>query len=956
VSDERRSRIRDLFARLVDLPPEERSRLLDAECAGDPELRLELEDLLGRDALTENLPVTPVIDRLVPSDRVRRIGAYRVIRELGQGGMGEVFLAERDDGQFEHQVALKIVRGGLDRGEIGRRFLHERQILARLRHPNIATLYDGGTTDDGVPYFAMEYVEGLAVTEHCDRLCLDVGARLDLFDAVCRAVQYAHRNLVIHRDLKPSNVLVTAEGIVKLLDFGIAKLLDPQGGEQTLATGGFLTPAYAAPEQVRGDATSTATDVYALGVLLYVLLTGHHPHGDLTRPTDVSRAILERDPPEPSSVAGRDSATLAGDEIARRRGADASTLRRRLRGDLDNIVGRALRKDPDERYASVEDFRADIERHRRSLPVSARPATVRYRIRKFVNRHRVGTAAAAAVALAIVLGVGGIVWQASVAARERDRARAEADRARAVKDYLLEVFSAADPMFESGESLTALELVERGASSVSDRFADDPEIRAEITQVLGTVLSKLAVYGRADTLLTVALAEHRRLDEHERVVETLFELGDVARWQGRLSESVAYFRESLEIARARFGDESLVTARSWGGLGVALGANGEFDEGVKAMMEALRIQRAALGDDHATVAEQLANLATTLIEGGQLKEAEERLRESLGIYQRIEPEGGMGTAEVMASLGEVLERLDRLEESETFLREAVVIFRREYGAEGHPTVAVSLSNLAGTVRAAGRPAEAESLQLEAKEIFTRHLGPDHYFVARIYNNLSVTRNVMGDVEGAVRYLDEAIRLMKRSLGEKHPALFSLMNNRGTYLLDLDRSEEAEAAYRDALSLGRETLGSGNADLAFALVGIGLACQNQRKLAEAEAALREAWALRIEKLGATHSKTVDTRRRLAAIERERGRIADARRTLDGAIEDAHAGLPATRRVLATALLDRTRLGRNAGEDAEALEPLLREALDIRREELGEEDSLTVEIRAELEQVLAAARVR
>ena len=956
MSDDRSRRLRALFDRLADLPPDARAQLLDEECAGDPDLRRDLEQLLSLDVPTTMLRVAPVADRLVPGDRPRRIGAYRVIRELGHGGMGEVFLAERDDGQFEHQVALKIVRGGLDLGEIARRFLHERQILARLRHPNIATLHDGGATDDGVPYFAMEYVDGSPITDYCDERRLDIDGRMALFESICRAVQYAHRNLVIHRDLKPSNVLVTSEGVVKLLDFGIAKILDPEAREQTLATGGFLTPAYAAPEQVRGEATSTATDVFALGGLLYVLLTGHHPFGDVTRSLDITRAILEREPPAPSAVAGRDMESAAAVEIAARRGADPKALCRQLRGDLDNIVGRALRKNPDERYASAEDLRADLERHRRSLPVSARPATMRYRARKFVARHRVASTAAAVALAAIILGVGGIAWQAGVAARERDRARAEAGRARAVKDYLVSVFSSADPAFESGESLTARELVERGAASVSDRFAEDLPIRAEITQVLGTVLARLAVYGRADTLLASALEEHRRLGDDARVVETLAELGHVARWQGRLSESHDYFREALEIARSRLGEESPAAAGAWSGLGLTLSAQGEFEEGEKALLEALRIQRASLGPDAAPVAEQLANLATVLSDKGDLEGSEKRLREALAIYQRIQPEGGLGGAEVLGSLGELLDTTDRLQESEAVSRKSLEIFRREYGARGHPTIAITLSNLAGTVRALGRPAEAESLQLEAAEIFKQHLGPDHYFVGRIYNNLSVTRNAMGDVEGAIRYLDDAIRVMRIDLGEKHPALMSLIVNRGSYMLALERLTKAEEAYREALALGREALGSTHPDVAFALLGLGLTCQDLGKLDEAEEAIREAWTIRRDKLGAAHSRAVEARRRLAGVEKDQGRIADALTTLDGAVEDARAGLPATKRVLATVLLDRARLGRQAGETTASLEPLLREAMEIRRTEHGENDPLTAEVRGELEEVLASAQPR
>ena len=533
------SRIEPLLDELLDLDDAGRRQRLDALTGADTELRGELERLLAADREAsrgvldrgvEDLAAAILEDAEPPPPSVpigTRIGPYRVIGELGRGGMGEVLLAERATGDFEQRVAIKIMREDVDRAEaVNRRFRRERSILARLRHPNIAVLHDGGTTDDGVPYFVMEYVEGDRITDWCDERRLGIEERLRLFERVCDAVDSSHRNLVVHRDIKPSNVFVTSDGVVKLLDFGIGKLLDADDPEETQPARRFFTPAYAAPEQIRGETVSTSADVFALGMLLYVLLTGRHPHGDTTRSSALARAILEDDPAPASVAVGKDGPETSSDETAARRGTTPAGLRRRLRGDLDTILAKALRKSPEDRYVSAREFREDLERFRASLPIAARRPSWRDRAWKFARRHRVGTVAGIGLLLAVVAGIGGILWQSGVTARERDRARA-------VQEYLIEVFSAVDPNYEEGETLTALQLVERGAARVSDRFRDDPGVRAEISLVLGTVLTSLAQYDRAEEVLSIAAQEYDRLGDRDGRYETLLRLADTAQGRGR---------------------------------------------------------------------------------------------------------------------------------------------------------------------------------------------------------------------------------------------------------------------------------------------------------------------------------------------------------------------------------------------------------------------------------------
>ncbi len=422
MTQERWQHVKSVLDDALERSGPERATYLEAACRGDEELRREVDSLLASEAEAEDFIETPVFricrDDDKPLPEGQRIGAYRIVREAGRGGMGTVYVAERADEQFRRQVAIKVVRRGMDTDEILRRFRAERQILANLGHPNIAGLLDSGTTEDGRPYFVMEWVEGHRIDTYCNTRQLSTRDRLTIFRKVCSAVHFAHQNLVVHRDLKPGNILVTAEGEPKLLDFGIAKLLDP--GEEALAFTRVdlrpMTPEYASPEQIRGEAITTASDVYALGVLLYVLLTGHHPFKTVTRdPQSLAKAICETSPPRPSSVVGQD------EEIRRVPEAEVPILRRRLAGDLDNIVLMAMKKEPQRRYASVDQFSNDIERHLEGLPVIARKDTLGYRATKFVGRHKWGVGIAVLVLLVIVgfsISVT-LLWQRAVRERER---------------------------------------------------------------------------------------------------------------------------------------------------------------------------------------------------------------------------------------------------------------------------------------------------------------------------------------------------------------------------------------------------------------------------------------------------------------------------------------------------------------------------------------------------------
>ncbi|MEQ8991916.1 MAG: serine/threonine-protein kinase, partial [Pseudomonadales bacterium] len=563
-------RVDAVFSALLELPPEARDAAVDDHCDGDADLAAAVRRLLQAErrsarsfdsaaasmhALADEA-LLAADDQSLP-ESVRQIGPYRLTERLGAGGMSVVWKAERNDGEFQQTVAVKLLRRWIESDESVQRFREERRILAGLEHANLARLLDGGVVADGWPYFIMEYVDGEPITEYCDRRKLTVDARLALLQQVLAVVQYAHRRLVVHRDLKPSNILVTAAGQVKLLDFGIAKVLDDEAShatasELTVAGGRLLTPAFASPEQITGDSVSTATDVYAIGVLLYHLLTGRSPYRvDAAQPARLQDAVLTQMPTNPSArVLEPGDAADAAARLAAQRGTTPHRLARTLRGDLDVICQVALRKEPERRYASVEQLAADLERHGQRLPVLARAGNWRYRAGRFARRH--AWALAAGIGLPVA-AVAALLTHADRLGTERDRAAAAAERAEReavragqVTEYLVELFRAADPAQSGGREVTAVELVDRGIER-TDALPDDPALQAGMLRVLGQVSQALGQYQRADEVLLRALSTLEGADDAVGVRrgDVLADLGYTNFQLGRLEAAEQYNRSAL---------------------------------------------------------------------------------------------------------------------------------------------------------------------------------------------------------------------------------------------------------------------------------------------------------------------------------------------------------------------------------------------------------------------------
>jgi len=595
---ERWQQVKEVLHSASECPPFERAAFVLSACAGDDELRCEVESLLAYESSVENFieeSAFVVAGSIAGSDTAmvgRRIGAYRIVREIGRGGMGAVYLGVRDDDEYQKQVAIKLIKRGMDTDAIVRRFRNERQILAGLEHPNIARLIDGGTTEDGLPYLIMEYVEGVPVDRYCDANKLSIAERLRLFRRICAAIQFAHQNLIVHRDLKPSNILVTPDGTPKLLDFGIAKLMQAEVGggvvrEQTATGLLMMTPEYASPEQISGTRLTTASDVYSLGVVLYELLTGRRSHRFTSRrPDRVAQIICDTLPERPSLAVCREveAHEEAGDDencetrttgkISEMRGeTSAERLRKRLRGDLDNIVLVALRKDPARRYASVEQFSEDVRRHLEGLPVHARADTISYRATKFIKRNRIGVAAATLVFVTLLGGVIATAWQARVARTERARAEQRFNDVRKLANSFIFEFS--DPINELPNStLIRHRMVERALEyldGLAPESGSDPSLQHEIALAyikvgdiqgkpnmanLGDTQGAIKSYRRAVEILQPLNASDPSNLENMRVTSLAYQsLGYILRFTNDYAAALENLRQSLNLREALSGAE-----------------------------------------------------------------------------------------------------------------------------------------------------------------------------------------------------------------------------------------------------------------------------------------------------------------------------------------------------------------------------------------------------------------
>ncbi|MEL7448607.1 MAG: tetratricopeptide repeat protein [Pseudomonadota bacterium] len=797
------------------------------------------------------------------------IGAYRIERELARGGMGVVYVARRADGQFDQRVALKLIKRGMDSDEVERRFLNERQILAQLSHPNIARLLDGGITDDGQPFFAMEFVEGITLTNYCDEHELKVSERLQLFVAICRAVQHAHNNLVVHRDIKPSNILVDARGTPKLLDFGIAKLLDTDGadGEPTRTAMRALTPEYASPEQILGEPITTASDIYQLGLLLYRLLTGTSPATNTTG-SGTASALSETAPPKPSSAVT--ASTGARCQLPPRR------LSKRLSGDLDNIVLMTLRREPERRYASAGQLAADVERHLNKLPIAAQPDSVRYRMTKFIQRHTVGVAATVLLLLALLAGIAGTSWQAGVAAEE-------ARRASQLRDFTLDLLALSDPDAARGQSLTVSEMLATGTQRVDTELAGQPKLQAQMLTVLGNVHNKLGNFDEAVDALERATALHREQfgDDSLEVAQSLGALGTARCAMQDFAEAEPLLREALALHRAQPAPDLLETADILNVLSSALRALGNYDEADTTIREALALREEQLGPNHPAVADALTELGVQARRRVDSEAAMEYQQRALDIRREALGPQHYRVAESLKNVALVYHQQDKPAQAEARYREALAIQEVALG-DSHPNLASTLNSLASLLHAQRQLEESKQLFERSLVISRGARGTDDPGVALTLTNYGALLFDRGEVDESVAVLTEALGIKKRVFGTDHPSTATSLNNLAIILGGQRRPSEAWPLVEEAAGIYRRRLGDDHLFLGIALLNQALFELDAGLTVEAEAHALEAHRI-IEGAapeGSAHRAHVKLR--LAEVYLATGRVEEARPLLEASV--------------------------------------------------------------------------
>jgi len=806
IDAERKRRADAILDEILDLPPGARTAAIERSCGDDDTLCA----LVKR--LASNLETTqsdfgsggagdgPLWDAVLDEeDRVgEQIGHWRLTRELGRGGMAVVYLAERTEGGFTQQVALKLIKRGVDTDETLRKFAQERQIMALSDHPNMARILDGGATEDGRPYFVMEYVDGIPIDRYCDEKKLAVEYRLELFRQVADAVAYAHRNLVIHRDIKPSNILVTESGVAKLLDFGIARLLDDED-DRTKTGSHFLTPAFASPEQISGSTVTTSSDVYQLGLLLYRLLTGRAPYRlEEKQRQALERAICEEPPTRPSAAittSGGDTKTI---EISRDRSTTPTGLRRRLMGDLDNILLTALRKEPDRRYASVLQLAEDLERYRAGRPVKARPDTLSYRLSKLFLRHKVASLLTLLLISSLLAFAITSQRQAQRIRVERDRASLEAETSKRISDFMVDLFQLSDPGKARGNEITAREILDRGANQISDGLNDEPEVRATLLETMGRVYQRLGLYDPA--LAMIEQAHEIRSQSHQTPHVDLIKSANSLAWileeRGDYKAAESLYREALEIAETLF------------------------------------------EPPHSRIASTQNNLALVLTREAAYDEAIELLQSAIAAHRQLDPEGA-DLADALANRGTIHRQQEQFDEAIALNLEALELRERRLGPD-HPKVAISLNNLAVIHSNRRELEEAAGYLRRSLTIREKIYEPTHPSIAESLNNLGAILFFQKEYDEAIPIFEKAVEIDRAATGDQHPDFGQSLSNLGNVLHSAERYDESERAFRQALAVFEAALDEGHWQIGLNRGNLGGTLTQQGRYNEAEPLLRSCF--------------------------------------------------------------------------------------------------------------------
>jgi len=833
-------RIESLFNAASELPDLERAAFLAQACGGDLDLLQEVESLLASAEHTLGFlqdPVQQAAQKMaVPSSTARRVGPYELIQLIGSGGMGDVYLAERADEQFRRRVAIKLMHPGLETSHgLMPHFRAERQILADLDHPNIARLLDGGITPEGSPYLVMEYVEGLPIDEYCVRNKLGVNQRLLLFQSVCAAVEYAHRHFVVHRDIKPQNVLVTLQGVPKLLDFGIAKLLDPDGPlEPTRQTQRLMTPEYASPEQLLGKPITTASDVYGLGALLYELLAGKRPFRVSTGShLELATLICEHQPTAPREVARTNPDSAAPDLQA-------------WRPELDSIVLKAIAKEPSARYASAAQFSDDLGAYVNGYPLLSQPNTWRYRSRKWIGRHTAATLVGAATVAVLI----GLIAAMAVVAHRAQEERIKAERE---AKFLVGLFQAATPEVAKGHAVTARDLLDQGAKRIDRELAAVPAVQAAMLETMAQAYSSLGLYDPAKDLAEQSYRLRVKLlgQDTPETADALYLIADLTEQKGEYAKAEPLFRQLVALQKKTLGEKDVVYAGSLGALGECLYWEGKDAEAETVLRQALEIDRKHSGNDGGEVRNYLA---LVLERRGEYAEAGVLLKEAVAIDARTKGVDNPEYAISLHNLGSALIDQGDLNGAEARLRETLAIRRKVLGRD-HPMTAMTLNNLGFVLLEKGEPAEAEPFLRETLDVNYERYGQHHPRLAPGLNNWARMLQEEGRYADAAKYYEQALAVLRDgNMFTSWPASQVLLNM-GLLEFDEGHYPAAETWAQQSLEMKRKLGGDNSLALDSALIALAEAELFQGDAGSAEPLLRQALEKRQSKYPAKHPEVV-----------------------------------------------------------------------------------------------------
>lgn len=829
-------RIQELFHMAADLPAHEQDVFLGAACGTDAELMETVRAMLKEDSHPASLldrDVAEIAHDVLSRDNAAQLpshdfGTYSLVRLLGEGGMGLVYLAERRD--LGTRVAIKVLRDAWLSPARRERFAAEQRTLAQLTHPSIARLYDADVLSDGTPWFAMEYVEGIPLTEYCNLHNCSIGVRLQLFRAVCEAVQYAHSQAVIHRDLKPSNILAKQDGSIRLLDFGIAKQLESLDApvKQTMTGLRLMTPAYAAPEQIRGERVGIHTDVYSLGVILFELLTEQLPY-DLSNltPAEAASIIAEHEPGKPSSIAKIEMPS---------RGAPA--VSKAAWADLDVLCLTALHKDPSRRYRSAEALIRDIDHYLHAEPLEARPDDFSYRLGKFVQRNQRSVTSATVFA---VLIIGMLAFFTVRLTKARNAALAEAARTQRIQKFMLNLFDGGDQDVGPSDSLRVVTLVDRGLLEAKT-LNNDPKVQGELYQSLGDIYEKLGKFDQADSLLQTALQQRKSIfgADSAETAESLIELGLLRDAQGKYEEAERLVRQGLAIDKQKLSPQHPSVARATSALGKVLEDRGSYDTAIEVLQEAARLQSAQQGST-TDLAQTLTELANTHFYSGHYAASESLNEQVLAMDRKLYGDRHPHVADDLINLGAIQYDLGHYPEAERLDRQALDITESFYG-EHNPATASALTILGRTLVSEEKTDEAADILRQALEIEEQAFGKVHPRVAGTLNELGKISQKQGKLDEAEAEFRRMADIYRTVYAGKHYYIgIALCNLAGVYV---DRKDftGAEKLFRDALQIYSQTLPADHLNIGITHVRLGRAFLLDKRYQDAEAESRAGYEI------------------------------------------------------------------------------------------------------------------